>query len=165
MMKSPYFWFTLVGLIVCVDFAAFGYLIARSSNDPTFAVEENYYEKAMDWDSHMAQERRNAELGWIVEARVDDSVGNEGVLTITVTDRDSDPIGGARVQIEAFANIRASEKHEMSGVTDERGVCAVRVADVIGGLWEARVKVMTDSEHVFTHIARFEMPTGEGAAP
>ncbi|MCA9281214.1 MAG: FixH family protein [Phycisphaeraceae bacterium] len=165
MMKSPFFWFGLVALIMGVDFAAFGYLIARSSNDPTFAVEESYYEKGLDWDTHMAQERRNAELGWRVAARVGEAGAGVRELVLTVVDRDARAVGGALIGVEVFANVRASEKHELSGVTDGAGVCVVRVPDGVPGVWEARVRVTAGTGRLFTETVRFEMPEGEGARP
>lgn len=158
MMRSPYFWIALIGLIASVDLVAFGYLIARSSGDPTFAVEANYYEKGLDWDKEMAQRRVNEQLGWRVSVKASEASGNERVVRIAVTDRDGAPIAGAQVAVETFANARASRRFERRGHTDEAGACTFRVSVEISGFWEARVRVIGLSGDQFTQVTRFMMP-------
>ncbi len=155
MMKSPFFWFTLVGLIVSVDLVAFGYLIARSSTDQTFSVEDNYYEKGLDWDARMAQDRVNAELGWTV--RLHAGLGDENTreLTVTVLDQEGSALTGATVRVELFANLRASERFSLGGFTDERGVWRVEIPSETSGYWEARLRIRDASERVFTHTELF----------
>lgn len=164
MIKSQFFWLSLIGLIVCVDFVAFGYLIARSSTDESFAVEENYYEIGLEWDAHMAQERENARLGWRVEVSVGDIGHEDRSLNLRVTDREGAPIPGARLRADAFANRKASEKHERTCVTDSQGLCEIRVPETVGGIWDVRLRVVDADGQVFTNTARVYLPLTRGGA-
>ncbi len=165
MMKSAWFWMTLIGLIAAVDFVAFGYLIVRSSNDPTFAVEERYYEKGLDWDREMAQRRANEELGWHAGVAAERSAGGERAIRVRLTDRHGAAVAGAVVSVEAFANARASVRHAREGVTDDAGECLLLVpagSPGAWGAWEARLRVTGGGGEVFTEVVRFEMPRVEG---
>lgn len=162
MMKSAWFWMTLIGLIAAVDFVAFGYLIVRSSNDPTFAVEERYYEKGLEWDREMAQRRTNEELGWHAGVTAEGSAGGERAIRVGITDRDGAAVAGAVVAVEAFANARASVRYAREGVTDGAGECVLLVPEWMPGAWEARVRVTGGGGEVFTEVVRFEMPRAEG---
>ncbi|MEL6544011.1 MAG: FixH family protein [Myxococcota bacterium] len=39
-------------------------MVLRASNDPSFAVEEDYYQKAVNWDEYREQLRKSEALGW-----------------------------------------------------------------------------------------------------
>ena len=43
--------------------------VVITSRDASFAVEPNYYAKALAWDQTMAQQARNEALGWSVSAQ------------------------------------------------------------------------------------------------
>ena len=72
--KGWYWPVAIVGLLVSGAAANIGFMIV-ANRDATFAVEPDYYRKAVDWDHTMAQEARNAELGWRVTAQLEPADG------------------------------------------------------------------------------------------
>ena len=56
-MKLPS-WPMCVGGILVVNFIGVGVVLYFSMRDPSFAVEEAYYEKALAWDQEREQEAR-----------------------------------------------------------------------------------------------------------
>ena len=68
--KGWYWPVAIVGLLVGGAAANIGLMIV-ANRDATFAVEPDYYRKAVDWDRTMAQEARNVELGWRVSAQLE----------------------------------------------------------------------------------------------
>jgi hypothetical protein len=45
-------------------------VVAIATSDSSYGVEEDYYQKAVNWDEKRAQDRTNAELGWSLEFEV-----------------------------------------------------------------------------------------------
>jgi len=148
--KGWYWPLAIVGLLVGSAGANIG-LMLIATGDPTFAVEPDYYRKAIDWDKAMAQEARNAELGWSVSAQLERSArSGQGRLVARVTDRAGAPVAGARVAVDAFPSARACQV--VSAALEPMGGDGVYAAGMpLGrpGLWELRVRV-TRGEQVFT---------------
>ena len=126
------------------------WLMLVATGDASFAVEADYYEKALRWDDAMAQEARNARLGWSVAVRLERAAQpGEGWVRARVVDRDGVPVAGARVGVEAFHSARAS-RIVRAGLTPEAGGgYAARLPLDRPGLWELRVRVER-GDQVFT---------------
>ena len=77
--KGRYWPVAIVGLLVSGAAANIGFMVV-ASRDATFAVEPDYYRKAVDWDRAMAQEARNVELGWRVSAQLEAGDGRRARL-------------------------------------------------------------------------------------
>ena len=74
---------------------------AIAVSDPSFAVEPDYYKKALHWDQHQTALERSARLGWSVALRTEPAiVGAE--LVVELRDRQGQPVEGADVRVEAF---------------------------------------------------------------
>jgi nitrogen fixation protein FixH len=147
--KGWYWPLVLAGLLVGSAGANIGFMLI-ATGDPTFAVEPDYYKKAIDWDKTMAQEARNAELGWAVSARLEGAARpGQGRLVARVTDRAGAPVSGARVAVEAFPSARARQVVTAALEPEGNGVYAGGIPLERPGLWELRVRV-TRGEQVFT---------------
>ncbi len=79
-------------------------LLYHATSDDGFAVEENYYAKAVNYDAIMEQRERNADLGWRLNL---DHRGER--FQAKLTDATGKPLSGARVAITARHNAHASE--------------------------------------------------------
>ena len=147
--KGRYWPVAIVGLLVSGAAANIGFMVV-ASRDATFAVEPDYYRKAVDWDRAMAQEARNVELGWRVSAELEAGAGGRARLVARVTDREGRPVSDATVVVEAFPSARA---REIASVTlAPAGAAGAYTATLPGarpGLWELRLRV-TRGAQVFT---------------
>jgi nitrogen fixation protein FixH len=149
--KGWYWPLVIVGLLVGSAGANIAFMLI-ATGDPTFAVEPDYYRKAIDWDTTMAQEARNAELGWSVSAQLERAArSGQGRLVARVTDRAGAPVAGARVVVDAFPSARAGEVVAAALEPEGDGVYAAGMPLGRPGLWELRVRV-TRGEQVFTRI-------------
>ena len=139
----------VVALLVGGAGANIGLMIV-ANRDPSFAVEPDYYRKAVEWDRAMAQEARNATLGWRVSARLEPADAGRARLVALVRDRAGAPVAGAAVAVEAFPSARARQIATFTlAPADGAGVYAVTLPRARPGLWELRLRVARGAE-VFT---------------
>ena len=141
-------WYWPVGLVALLAASAGANiaLVIITSRDTSFAVEPNYYAKALAWDQTMAQQVRNDALGWSLRLRIDpgDARGGKRV-TVHLADRAGAPIEGAQVAVEAFHNARASRILSAALSADGPEYAAVMPLDR-RGLWEFRLRVTRGRE-------------------
>lgn len=141
-MSSGRAWpFLLVGLLLSGVGANVGLLLVARS-DPSFAVEKDYYRKALAWDETARQEERDRELGWSVG--VDAAASGRGPgwydVVLTVRDDAGRPVRGAAVGIETFHHARAADV--LRAELEERDGRYVATLPLRRrGLWELRVRV------------------------
>ena len=154
-------WYWPVGLAVLLAASAGANiaLVVITSRDTSFAVEPNYYAKALAWDQTMAQQARNDALGWSLGLRVDPSDAR-GRMTVTVrlVDRAGAPIEGAQIAVEAFHNARASRILSAALRPDGQEYAAGMPLDR-AGLWEFRLRVTRGPEVFVTTLTR-DVPAG-----
>lgn len=146
-MKRGAQWPVAVAAILLISSAGQVLFAVVASRDKSFAVEGNYYEKAVLWDAELAQRRENAALGWTVTPTMHLGTGNgDGTLAIELRDAAGAAITGATVRVLAMHNARANR--QLSATLSEVGGGAYR-ADLPAqrpGEWELRFNVQRGGE-------------------
>ena len=124
-----------------------------ATSDPSYAVEEDYYEKAMNWDQKRAQDRTNASLGWLFEFEVapPEKPGDQPQLEVTLRDAAGEPLAGAAIAVEAFHISRSNDtfKTELRE-TEDPGVYRVSTPMQHNGRWELRFTAQRNGD-LLTH--------------
>ncbi len=127
-----------------------------AKGDPAFAVEPDYYAKAVDWDATMAQSSKNTALGWQVSGAMSLSQAEQvGKVTLTLQDASGSPLTGASVEVEAMHNARSADRRTLALVPMQPGVYWAPIDARRPGEWELRVKA-TRGGDVFTHSLRVD---------
>jgi len=146
-------WFPimLVALLL-VSVGANVYLIIRATSDPSFAVEPNYYQKAVDWDQIQEERSRSEALGWKVDVKA-----KHTELRVQLTDRRGEPIDGAVVEVEAFHNARAADRVRGVMLPRGEGVYVMEYPFERPGIWEYRLAAQ-QRDRRFTHVVQEELP-------
>ena len=132
-------------------------LVVITSRDASFAVEPDYYAKALAWDETMAQQARNEALGWSLGLRVEPT-GERGRMAVIVglSDGAGAPLPGARIAIEALHNARASRV--LTAILEPRGLGYTALMPLARpGLWEFRVRA-TRGPDIFTATLMRDVP-------
>ena len=131
-----------------------------AGDDPSFAVEQDYYKKAVTWDSTLAQQRANERLGWrLVPALGSVTRGAPTPLSVRLVDSSGMAISGATVRVSAFYNARAGQVLEATLTPDTAGYKA-RLPIAHTGAWELRFDVRRGAER-FTAVSRVDaVPSG-----
>ena len=140
MSRPGWYWPVGLAALLVGSAAANIALVFITSRDASFAVEPNYYAKALAWDERMAEQRRSDALGWSVTLRVEPA-GTPGRMRVTarLVDSSEKSIEGARIEAEAFHNARAQRI-----LTTTFAPAGEAYAAEIGmdrpGLWEFRLR-------------------------
>jgi len=133
-------------------------MLIKATSDPSFAVEDDYYQKAENWDEYAAQRDTNSRLGW--RAVLTAAVVERGAARVSVilVDREGTPIPGAAVSVVAFHNARASNRLEGTLTWNPDGSYETELPLRRPGIWEFRLLV-TRGEETFTQTIRHELGT------
>jgi nitrogen fixation protein FixH len=161
-IQSGHWWIAAVVAVLALTVAANIGLVMLAGDPDAGAVEPDYYAKGVAWDSTLAQERHDRDLGWTVDAVVGGVSRTGADIRLRLTDRDGKALDGADVRVEAIHNAQAG--HRIHAVLppagDGGGAYAARLPLHRPGLWELRVTVRRAGE-VFTANLRREV----GVAP
>lgn len=125
--RRGWYWPVLVVVLLGFQLLVGGTLVYFSQNDPSFAVEKDYYRRGIEWDKQLAQQRLDEEMGWGLAVEVDGPmVGENGKTTRTVrarlSDRDGRAIEGAEVSLVCYHHARAADRIELALAEVEPGV-------------------------------------------
>ena len=155
-MKRGSWWPIGITAVLATTVAANVWVATIASDDPSVAIEPDYYTKAIAWDSTLAQARTNATLGWRLTPTLG-PIGPEGRarLRTTLTDSTGTPISNADVRVIALQVARANEVHRAALAASAAGVYETQVDARRPGQWELRFEVTSGSAH-FTDIARVD---------
>jgi hypothetical protein len=135
----------LTGLATMAGFAV---------RDPGFALERDYYDKAVHYDRELAQRAENARLGWTLEASVGPaSPGTKTSISLGAREHGM-PIDASDVRVTAIRNADASLNLEGRLLRNASGEYAVLLPLEYGGLWEFRFSVQRGGERYTESIRR-----------
>jgi len=158
-MRRAHAWPIGIALVLLTTVVANLWVMRVASDDPSFAIEPDYYAKAVQWDSTMAQDARNRQLGWsIVPAIGAFDVRDGARLDVRVVDASGADIRDAVVHVSAFAIARSNTRVNVELARTSSGYGA-RVPLSYGGEWELRFDVRRGSEHL-TAIKRVDATAG-----
>lgn len=151
-MKKSWVWIAIVGVLVVVVIGANLILAYVAISDPSFAVEEDYYQKALRWDDKRAQDLRNTELGWTIRFDLADRRAPDGTLELhaRLTDAEGNEIPDAKVTVETFHNARAARIVRADLLRGEDGEYRAALPIFRPGLWEFRFQATRGNDR-FTH--------------
>ena len=150
-----WFWAAVPAVLLAASLAGVGTMASLAARDPGFALEKNYYERAVHWDELEAQRLTNERLGYQLSLRTEESpAGVEVVLRLS--DRAGSALPGAEVAVEAFANARAANRERLVLRAAPDGSYRAVLANARPGLWEFRCDVRTGGEH-FTEVVRTDL--------
>ena len=162
-MKPGMGWPIGVIVILAASMAANILMMRIANDDPSFAVEPDYYRKAVLYDSTLAQTHRNLDLGWGVQAFADSIArGRPTRLRVVLRNERAQPLLGAVVHATVLFNARANDL--ATATLDDEGAGVYSAAFPINtpGEWEVRVNVTRDTSH-FTSSTRLTAVRATGS--
>lgn len=157
-MKRGWIWpVIIVGLLVAGVGGNIALMLVAHSN-ASFAVEPDYYQKALDWDQHRAQAATNRNLGWRIELSVDRDGAAPGhaLLVAHLLDSEGTPLEGARIGVKTLHLARAADVQELALTEGPAGEYSAPMRLHRPGLWEFRL-VVERGEQTFTDLQTLEI--------
>jgi nitrogen fixation protein FixH len=141
-----------------------GVLTYIATDDPHFALEPNYYDKAVHWDRTQREARDSEALGFQLALPTTLALSADGSLELElrVTDRERAALSSAVVELEAFPNAYASRVERLTLRETSPGVYRGRLAGRARGLWELRFSVSKGDRH-FHQSVRRDVAKGDAA--
>jgi Predicted integral membrane protein linked to a cation pump len=150
-MKRGMGWPIGIGTILILFVAANLFVMRLATTDPSFAIEPDYYNKAVAFDSTMAEERRSAALGWSASSIIAAGDTRTGpAVTVTLADAKRQPIVDASVTITALFNARANDVLSATLHEHSPGQYGAPLAVRYAGQWEVRVDAVRGTDHFVT---------------
>jgi nitrogen fixation protein FixH len=123
-------------------------------DDPSFALEPDYYRKAVAWDAQRELERQSRALGWHARLAAEPAPQARGVeLQVQLSDATGGPLAGAAVHVHAFANARAARILEVSLLETTPGTYSAELPSSVLGLWEFRLEATRGADR-FAEVLR-----------
>ena len=143
----------LVG-VLAVTVAANVTLLIAARDPHASAVESDYYDKAVAWDSTQAVRRRSDALGWRLEARIAPVSRRAARVEVRLEDRRGAPIDRARLEVEAIHDCEPDRpvRGELRFVGDGRYAAALPLDRA--GLWELRLDADRGSDRFLASVRR-----------
>jgi nitrogen fixation protein FixH len=126
----PHFIFVLLG----VNFVVVGVTLYFALSDSSFAVEPDYYRKALAWDQSARQLEASARLGWKADIRADRSA-----VQVNLSDATGAPLVGAQVEITCFAHTRAADRSLLALAETQPGLYTAPATLPRPGRWQFRL--------------------------
>ena len=143
-MKKGAVWPYLIAGALALHVLVSLIVVFIATSDPSYAVEEDYSQKAIDWDLKRAQDRTNENLGWLFEFEVTPPArpGDQPQLEVTLADTDGAPLTGAAVTVEAFHNSSSGDiLRAVLAPSEVPGVYRTTMPMRNNGRWELRFTV------------------------
>ena len=146
-----------VGLLAAM-FVGLGWMARVATNDPGFALERDYYAKAVRWDQHRAEEENDARLGYRLDVSTATLLSKEhkAHVTLRLLDAYGGPLRGAHLSAEAFSVARSANVRSLRFEEVSPGTYRTELDDARAGIWELRCVAERAGER-FTHTLRFEL--------
>lgn len=151
MLKDGRIWPFIIVALLSLSVGANIILLIKATTDPAFAVERDYYQKAVDFDEIQAAQGRSDALGWTVAVQAD-----REVLKVHLVDQAGAPISDAQVAVEAFHNARAANIISGELTSKGEGLYAFSGPFSRPGIWEYRL-VAARGDDRFTETVRREL--------
>lgn len=158
-MKREHLWPLGLTTILALTVAGNLWVMRIANDDPSFAIEPDYYAKAVQWDSTMAQEGRNRALAWQLHPALSEFRDDGAALSVAITDASGRAVRGADVRVSALYVGRAGDVVNVplsEGEARYEATLPVRHA----GAWELRFEVRRGGDR-FTATRRIDVrPAG-----
>ena len=161
-MNGARWWPVAIVLVLGVTVVANVAVYWTANHDPSFAVEPDYYRRAVEWDSTVAREKRSAALHWTVDVRLEPPVNGEATLRVQLHGGDGTSLDSADVHAEASHNARGAEVFAVRLTPMGAGQYTGEIPSGRQGLWRVDLSAVRGAD-VFSE--RVTLDNGSPATP
>jgi len=159
-MRREHLWPAGIVAVLALTIAGNVWVMRIARADPSFAIEPNYYARAVAWDSTVAQARENERLGWRLEASLAAFDERGALVRARLTDSAGAPVPDARIRVSALYVARANQVFDavlLFNAARGEYVGPIPASPREGESWELRFVVTRRAER-FTSTSRVDVP-------
>jgi len=138
-VNSSRLWPAALVAVLAVTVVANIAIYWTATHDRSFAVEPDYYQRAIDWDSTVARGQRSAALGWVADVRLAPPEGGQATLVVAFTAADGLPLDSLDVRAALSHNAEGANVHHARLAPTGPGLYATRIPSSAQGLWRVEV--------------------------
>lgn len=141
-----YIWPLLIVLLLGAQVTFLFVTVTLAVQDPSFAVEENYYDRAVNWDAYAKASRAIDDAGWNVQISLRDDADVLGyrTLVISILDAAGRPVRMQEIGGELFQHAQASFRQPLALTREEDDRYAANVRMEQAGWWGVRLTMTRD---------------------
>lgn len=151
-LKPGAAWPLFVVGILMTSFTVCGITVYAAVADGSYAVETDYYERAVRWDETAREREESERCAWTSEVDVYTTPADAAELSLALHDAQGAPISSARVEVEAFHHAHRNDAVMTTMNAQGEGRYTLSIADARAGLWQVRLRALTDEGiHLATH--------------
>ena len=161
-MKPGAWWPIAIVGVLAVTVGANIALILAARDPNAYVVEPDYYHKAVNWDSTMAQARASEALRWRVDVALGDWTPGGTPLLVQLADSTGAPLTGVELKVELINNLTPETPVHVAPVEVAGGRYAASVALARPGLWELRLQARRAGAF---YTAELRRDVARGATP
>jgi nitrogen fixation protein FixH len=162
--KRYLLWPILISSLLGIQIISVVTMVVVATHDRSFAIEPDFYQKGLHYQQTIEQRRENARLGWSVKLDVSRPLSGSNLRNVTcrLFDRGGKPLQHAKIDLVAFAHLRAS--HAESGVMlpQDAGQYVATIPCADPGIWEFRL-VVAQGKDTFTSVVKQEIDSSAAA--
>lgn len=152
MNRSGRIWPWALGVVLALTVGGNLWVMQLANADPSFSVEPDYYRKAVEWDSTMAQQQRNATLGWQLSVESMQVAGAQALLTVLLVDSVGAPIPDGTLSVDATHNALADQVVTTTLVPAGSGRYTGTIKGARPGIWELRLVATRGADRFTTRL-------------
>jgi len=164
--KRHLFWPVLITSLICLHVVSVVTMVIVATHDSSFAIEPDFYQKGLNYQQTIEQQHENARLGWSIQLDVSRPLSGSDLRNVTcrLCDRDAKPLEKAKIDLVAFAHLRADANHRHACVLlpQEPGSYVGTFAFADPGMWEFRL-VVARGKDTFTSVVKQEIESSAEA--
>jgi nitrogen fixation protein FixH len=153
-LKPGAWWPIAIVGVLAVTVVANVALILAARDPNAYVVEPDYYRKAVNWDSTMAEARASVALGWRVDAAFGDWTPTGTTLRVLMVDSTGAPLTGAMVKVELINNLSPETPVHAAPGEVGGGRYQARVPLARPGQWELRLQARRAGDYFTADLRR-----------
>lgn len=161
-MSASKWWPAALVAVLAITVVANVALFWKANHDPSFAVEPDYYQRAVDWDSTVARQGRSAALGWHASVVLGAPEAGTATMRVRLTNAGGAPLDSADVRVITSHNARGADTHDLRLIPAGPGLYAVRFPATNRGLWRVDLRAVRGSDQF---VERVTVDNGSPGGP
>jgi nitrogen fixation protein FixH len=136
--------------VIAAFLAGDAIMVTMATRDPTFGVEENYYQRAVQYDQQRSADLRTTTAGWTVRIEIADVPFPDMPrrVDVRITDSAGRPVDGVAGRLTAIrpADVRLRNGGDLIAVPDQSGLYRLLLKVPVQGLWEFDLAAVKSGE-------------------